>query len=226
VPARLLLYFFMGAAVVILAVAVATLYSLYARGPQARGGPPVTQDAAKEQIGALTQALVGNQVELARKKLEDKNYAAAVAQAERALKLDPQSAPAKQILNDAQTSLRDLEAAAAEARAGLKAKDTERASGALWKILAIDPNYPAAEELARSLDRPFRARAEEARRLMSESRGAAERAKAGSLEPFTDAAAVARGGDALLASKEFAQAARKFLDARDGFDRARRFVQH
>jgi hypothetical protein len=216
----------MGAAAVILAVAVATVYSLYSRGPQARGGPPVTQDAAKEQIGALTQALVGNQVELARKKLEDKNYAAAVAQAERALKLDPQNAPAKQILDDAQASLQNLEAAVGEARAGLKAKDTERAGAALWKVLTIDPNYPAAEELARSLDRPFRARAEEARRLMTESRGTAERAKAGSLEPFTDAAAVARAGDALLASKEFAQAARKFLDARDGFDRARRFVQH
>ena len=226
-PATSRLPIYLGSGLVlVLAVAAAVLYPLFSQRPQQPGpAPPVTQDAAREQIGALTQALVGNQVELARKKLEDKNYSGAVAQAERALKLDPQNAPAKKILDEAQALLKDLDAAAQEARAGLKAGATEKAAQAFWKVLTIDPNHAAAEELAGPLDKQFRAQAEEAQRLLSQSRGAAERVKAGSLEPFSEAATAARAGDALLAKRQFAQAARKFLDARDGFERARRLAQ-
>jgi hypothetical protein len=222
-PSRVPIY--LGAAVVVLLVAAAFLYALFSSRPNPpAAGPPVTQDAAKEQIGALTQALVGNQVELARKKLEDKNYAAAVAQAERALKLDPKNTPAKQTLEEAQARLKDLDVAVEEARAELKAGNTGKASLAFWKVLTIDPNHAAAEELASPIDRQFRAQAEEAQRLMSQSRAAAERVKAGSLEPFSEAVTAARAGDAFLAKRQFAQAARKFLDARDGFERARRLA--
>jgi serine/threonine protein kinase len=224
-PSRLPIYLGAGM-ILVLVVAVTVLYALFSQRPQQTApGPPVTQDAAKEQIGALTQALVGNQVELARKKLEDKNYSGAVAQAERALKLDPKNAPAKKIQDEAQALLKDLDAAAEEARAALKARDTDKASQAFWKLLTIDPNHAAAEELAGPLDRQFRAQAEEAQRLMSQSRGAAEKVKAGTLEPFSEAATAARAGEALLAKRQFAQAARKFLDARDGFERARRLAQ-
>jgi serine/threonine-protein kinase len=223
-PSRLPIY--MGAGVVVLLVAAAGLYSLFSTRPQPPvAAPLVTQDVAKEQIGALTQALVGNQVELARKKLEDKNYAAAVAQADRALKLDPKNTPAKQTLEEAQALLKDLDVAAQEARAGLKAGDTKKAAEAFWKLLTIDPNHAAADELAGPLDKQFRTQAEVAQRLMSQSRGAAERVKAGSLEPFTEAATAARAGEAFLTKRQFAQAARKFLDARDGFERARRLAQ-
>jgi serine/threonine protein kinase len=223
-PSRLPIY--MGAGAVVLVVAAAISYVLSSSRPERpAAGPPVTQDAAKEQIGALTQALVGNQVELARKKLEDKNYSAAVAQAERALKLDPKNTPAKQTLEEAQALLKDLDVAAQEARAALKAGDTGKAAQAFWKLLTIDPNHAAAEELARPLDRQFRAQAEEAQRLMGQSRGTAERVKAGSLEQFSEAVAAARAGEAFLAKRQFAQAARKFLDARDGFERARRLAQ-
>jgi serine/threonine protein kinase len=225
-PATSRLPIYMGAGVVVLLVAAAGLYALFSTHPQPSAAePPVTQDVAKEQIGALTQALVGNQVELARKKLEDKNYSAAVAQAERALKLDPKNAPAKQTLEEAQTLLKDLDVAAQEARAGLKAGDTKKAAQAFWKLLTIDPNHAAADELAGPLDKQFRAQAEEGQRLMSQSRGAAERVKAASLEPFSEAATAARAGEAFLAKRQFAQAARKFLDARDGFERARRLAQ-
>jgi tetratricopeptide (TPR) repeat protein len=218
---------FLGGGALVLLVAAALGYAFLAMRP---GRPVVAPsaappDGAREQIGALTQALVGTQVELARKKLEDKNYAAAVAQAQRALTLDPKSAPATQILEQAQGLMKDLETAAAEGRAALKAGETEKASEALGKLLAIDPNHPAAEELAGPLDRRFRAQAEEARRQMDESRAAAERTKASALEPFSNGAALARKGEAFFTGRQFAQAARKFLDARDGFERARRLAQ-
>jgi len=222
-PPRWPLYAAAGSA--LLVVASVGVYALRAT----RSQPPVaTQrapDAGLEQIGALTEALVANQLQLAQRKLEDKNYTAAVAQAERALKLDPSSAEAKTLLEQARAALRDLEEAAAEARAQVQAQNTAKASEALWRLLSADPNHAAAEELATGLDRSFRGRAEEARRLMGQARAEAERAKASALEAFSVAAGQAKEGEAFFASGAFARAARKFLGARDGFERARRMTQ-
>ncbi len=180
---------------------------------------------AGQQIGALTEALVANQVQLARKKLEDKNYAAAVAQAERALKLDPQSADARQVVDQARGALKQVDDAAAEAKGALNAGDLDKAADALWRVLSANPAHASVEELAGPLDAGFRARAEEARRLMVEARNGAERVKAGGLEAFSLAAGQAKDGEALFAKSAFARAARAFLEARDGFDRARHVAQ-
>ena len=172
-------------------------------------------------IGALTEALVANQVQLARKKLDDKSYAAAAAQAERALKLDPESAEAKKVLAEAQTRIKDLEGAAADVRAGMDAQDEGRASEALWKLLLADPNFAGADDLASGLDKAFKSRAEEARRLMEQSRSAAERANATPVEAFGEAVGQAKEGQTLFANAAFGRSARRFLIARDGFERAR-----
>jgi hypothetical protein len=184
-----------------------------------------TSQAGQEQIGVLTEALVSNQVQLARKRLADKSYATAASQAERALKLDPQSADAKQVLERARQALKDIEDAAAEAREQLKAGDLDKASDALWRVLQADPGHASVADLAEPLDRTFQGRAGEARRLMVESRTAAERAKAGSLDAFSEAAARGKDAEALFAKSAFAQAARRFFEARDGFDRARTLAQ-
>ena len=160
-------------------------------------------------------------MQLARKKLDDKSYAAAVSQAERALKLDPKSVEAKKVLDEAQGVIKGLEAAAGEARAGIDAQDVARASVALWKLLSTDPNYSEAEALASALDKDFRTKAEEARRLMDQSKAAAERANASSVDAFSEAVGQAKEGQALFANGGFGRAARRFLIARDGFDRAR-----
>jgi len=189
---------------------------------RAAAATPTASEAGQLQIGALTEALVANQVELARKKLDDKSYAAAAAQAKRALKLDPESAEAQKVLDKAQGTLRDLETAAAETRAALEAKDEAKASFALWTLLSADPNYAGAEELASALDPQFRARAEDARRLMGQARGAAERANAGPVEAFSEAVGQAKEGETLFTNAAYARAALRFLNARDGFERARR----
>jgi tetratricopeptide (TPR) repeat protein len=211
------------AAAVVGLLAIAAGYWILARTPPPAAGAESAQTG--QQIGALTEALVANQVQLARKKLTDKNYPAAVAQAERALKLDPQSADAKQVLERAQQALKDLEDAAAEAKGRLKAGDLDKASEALWRVLLADPDHASVGELVEPLDRGFEGRAGEARRLMAESRTAAERAKAGSLDAFSDAAGRGKEGEALFARRAFAQAARRFFEARDGFDRARAVAQ-
>ncbi len=221
-PARPRWPVYLGAAFV--PVVLAGLYFLLAR-PSTTAPTRATSSGAGQQIGALTEALVANQVQLARKKLEDKNYAAAATQAERALKLDPQSADAKQVFEQARGVLKQLDDAAAEAKSALNAGDLDNAAEALWRVLSASPGHSSVEELAGPLDGSFRGRAEEARRLMVEARSGADRVKAGALEAFSLAAGQAKDGEALFAKGAFAQAARRFLEARDGFDRARHVAQ-
>jgi len=178
-------------------------------------------DAGKDNIDALTQTLVANQVQLARKKLEDKSYAAARSQAERALKLDANSAEAKKILQEAQAHLKDLESASAAVRTGLTANDSTQAAEALWSLLTLDPNYEGADDLAQALDKDFKGRADEAHKLMDQSRVAAERSNATSVDAFAEASGQAKTGQTYFANGSFGRAARRFLLARDGFERAR-----
>jgi len=213
---------YLGAAVVPLIAAGA--YFLLAR-PSTIPPSGASGSGAGQQIGALTEALVANQVQLARKKLEDKNYVAAAAQAERALKLDPQSADAKQVFEQARGALKQLDDAAAEAKSALGAGDLDKAGEGLWRVLSANPSHSSVDELMSPLDGTFRGRAEEARRLMVEARSGAERAKAGAFEGFALAAGQAKDGEALFAKGAFARAARGFLEARDGFDRARHVAQ-
>jgi len=60
---------------------------------------------------------------------------------------------------------------------------------------------------------------------MGESRAAAEAAKAGRLDPFSEALGLVKDADSLLTAGAYARAAQKFLGARDGFERARRLAQ-
>ena len=190
-----------------------------------QGPPPPTSDIRKEQVGALTEALATSQVELAQESLKDKDYARAVSQAGQALKLDPQNAEAKQILDRVSALLKEVDDAASQARAAVQEGDTATASRALARVLAIDPSHPVAAELSAKLNRYFRGQAEDARKELEEARVAAERAKAGALPPFTQAAAAAREAERLFTGAQFAVATRKFLEGRDGFARALRLAE-
>ena len=190
-----------------------------------QGPPPPTSDIRKEQVGALTEALATSQVELAQESLKDKDYTRAVSQAGQALKLDPQNADAKQILDKVSALLKEVEDAATQARAAVQEGDTATASRALARVLAIDPNHPVAGELSAKLNRYFRGQAEDARKELEEARVTAERAKAGALPPFAQAAAAAREAERLFTGAQFAVATRKFLEGRDGFARALRLAE-
>jgi hypothetical protein len=179
-------------------------------------------DPAKAQVGALTQALAETQVQLALRDLEDKNYEKAIAQAERTLKLAPDNAEARRVLDDAHTRRAELDKAAREAKAAFDAGDNTAASQALSRVLELDPRHPVARELTARLNSVFRSRAEEAGRSMSRSRVDAEEAKATSAPGFTQAVALAGQAEVLFKKGEFADATQRYLEARDGFDRTRR----
>ncbi len=212
---------YVGAAVLLVVVGGALVWTRLHPTPT----PSTGRDIAKEQMGALTDALVTSQVELAQESLNDKDYSRAISLAEKALKLDPENADARHVIEKARATLAELDAAAETARKAVQAGDTEAASQALSRVLAINPNHPVAGELAAQLNRYFRGQAEEARRTMSASRAAADRGKAEPQAAYAPAVAAAREAERLFGKGEFAVATRKFLEGRDGFDRALRAAE-
>jgi serine/threonine-protein kinase len=179
-------------------------------------------EASRAEVGALTEALVDSQIELALKNLEDKNWAGAISQAERALKLQPESARAREILEQARGRRGELDAAATEARRAFEAGNLQEASRALDRVLELDPKHAVVGELTTRLNSQFRSRAEDARRLALRARSEAERSKATGLDGFSEALARTAEGDVLFRKSEFADATQRFLEARDSFDRVRR----
>ena len=219
-PSRLPIYLG-GGLLLVAAVAIGVVLQLQARARSRTAGA----DVAKEQVSVLTEALVATQLELARESLEHRDYRAAVAQAQEALRLDPERAEARSVLERANGILAELESAAGEAQAAFEGGDMERSSRALGRVLALDPRHPIVDRLSKELNSRFRFQAEEARRLMAEGRREAERARASDQPRFAQAAALLREADQAFANGEFAVATQKFLDSRNGFEQARRIAE-
>lgn len=206
------------------AAAVALVAALFLAGPRVRdwlgsAGQPGGDSA---QVDELTRALVATQVQLAQRELDDKNWQAAAAQARSAVGLAPDHAVARQVLQTAELRLVELDDAIAATRKELAAENTEAASEQLSFVLELDPRHPAAAELSARLNAVFRGRADDAATSTRAAReGAAAGGAAGS-RGFRDADAAGARAEDLMATGEFADAARVYLEARDGFDRAGR----
>jgi len=216
-PSRVPLYG--GIAVVAVIVAGAAAFFLM-RGPGT--APPSAAPAGNDRLGALTEALVTSQLELARRNLEDKQYGSAARQAEQVLRLDAANTGAQQVLAEAQARLAEVDSAATEARRAMDAGQVTQATAALTRVLALDPRHPVAGELSERLNRHFQGQSTEARRLMAAARAAAAAARAETVRPHPEAVALATEADALHRRAEYAVAAQKFLESRDRFEQARR----
>jgi hypothetical protein len=219
-PSRAPLYVGGGLALVGLLLAGGLVALLVVRRPA-----PAVATEMPRPINDLTRVLVASQVELARSKLDEKSYRAAAIRAEQALRLDPKNDEAKQVLAKAQEALQHLDSAAGQTRAALAAGDIDKATRGLWDVLSLDPRYDGIDAFVAPLNPVFRDQAARAKQLMAEARTAADRAKASALPGFAAAASAGTEGDALLATRQFAAAAARFLDERDDYERARRSVQ-
>ena len=206
-----------GAAALLLAAGAYVL--LRERVPPPPEPAPARDDA---QVGELTRALVATQVQLARRELENKNWAAAAEQAEGALRLAPGHPEATRGLEEARARLRELDGAISATREKLAAGDTDGASAELSHVLELDPRHPAAAELSARLNDTFRSQADAAAASMRTARDEARAAGAQGGRDFAAADATAQRAQSLAAGTEFADAARTFLEARDAFDRSRR----
>jgi len=183
-------------------------------------GRPAPAATPAPAISEIARRAIESQVELARRKLEAGEYADAVRQAEGALKLDPQNARARQVLDEAAATLRQVdEAVGAVREAGT---DRERLARAALALMVLDPGHSEAERAAATAGTAFRARADEARRLEQQARRAAEQAGAAERPTFGEGLELERQGDQALASGYAVTAARRFLEARSRFERAQR----
>jgi len=189
---------------------------------QAPVGPQAPATGTQDEIGMITDALVTGKLELARADFDNRDYAAAATSAREALQLDPQNADAKALLERAERTQAELDAAVAEARAAVARGDTKLATTALGRVLRLDPRHPVADELKSSLNQSFRQQAEDARRLTTDARTAADTARAGGLPAFAAARTMLAEAEASLGREEFMVAAPKFLASRNGFEDARR----
>jgi tetratricopeptide (TPR) repeat protein len=206
----------------LLLVAVAGVGLLVARRsePAATPPPPTTRPA---QVDGLAQELARSQVELARRRAEAGDFRDAMRQAQRALKIDPANKDAQAILSRAKTTADQADQAAATARQAASAGDNARAADALWMLLGVEAGNAAAEEVAPKVESAFRGRADEARRAMTTARQAAEASKAATvLDTFKDGVDLARQAETEYKASRFATAARRFLTARERFERASR----
>jgi serine/threonine-protein kinase len=192
---------------------------------QAPEGPQAPAAGTQDEIGMITDALVTGKLELARADLDNRDYAAATTSAREALQLDPQNADAKALLEQAERTQRELDAAVAEARDAVGRGDTKQASAALGHVLKLDPRHAVVDELKSALNQSFRQQAEDARRLTAGARTAADAARAGGLPAFAASSTLLAEAEVSFGREEFTVAAQKFLAARDGFDAARRAAE-
>ena len=215
----LLLPLVAGAGLAVLALGVTTL-GLWLRGRPVPAPAPAPSGASST-VSELTQELVRKQVRLAQRELDDKNYAAAAAEAEGALKLAPGHTEASAGLASTRERVGEIDQSIAQARRLLDAGDTAAASGELSHLLELDPRHPAAAELSARLNSAFRAQADAAASSMREARAAALAAGVTAWSQRSVDSGVSQA-ELLLSKSEFADATRMFLEARDAFDRSRR----
>jgi serine/threonine protein kinase len=169
----------------------------------------------------LREQFVDSLIQLGRVSLENKEYAEAADKAEQALKEDPGSTAAREILDKAQAAIQERDQAAAAARQALARRDMSAASAALTRLLALDPRHPAVPELSAALNARFRDEARQARDAAVAVREAAG-PQASGLSGFVRADALVADGDGLLRKQEYVAAAQRFAEARDLFGRAQR----
>jgi hypothetical protein len=166
----------------------------------------------------LAAALAHNQLELARKRFEARDYRETVRQAERALGLDPQNAEAAALLARAQEQMAARAAAEAEARQAQVAGDRQKSADALWTLMRLEPDNPLVRELASLSEAEFQARAEEARRLFLEKKTEAEQAGLKTAPGYVQATQLQGDAETAMKSRRWATAAAHLLSARERLD--------
>jgi tRNA A-37 threonylcarbamoyl transferase component Bud32/tetratricopeptide (TPR) repeat protein len=182
---------------------------------------PTVSDA--QQNAAITDALVESLVQLARLDLENKQYESAIRGAEEALKQNPASTPAQQVLDRARAAVQERDDVARQAQDALARRDMDVASQRLSRLLELDPRHPSVPQLSAALNATFQQRASEARRVALQAK--TEAAGATVAAGFGEGEVLLKAADDLFDKGEFAAATAKFNDARDSYGRAQRNAQ-
>lgn len=205
-------------------VGVLVLVAALAIWAVTRKGGEATQQTT---LDALADSLVSNQLDLARRALNDKDYKGALAQVEGVLKLEANNPEAMGIREQAQSAISEIETWSGVARAAMARGADAQATQALERVMARDPKNPLVAELSSQLNASFSARATEARAEMEQARAQAE-AKEGAVAEaaFAEAEELVAAATQSFNAAEFTTATQTFFQARDAYDRARRAVEN
>jgi hypothetical protein len=174
------------------------------------------------QVQSLAQAVIDSQVELALRRLDASDFADAARQAERALQLDPKNARALQVQTEAHAALKRIEEGIAAVQVARAAGGGDRLAAAALELMKLAPGHPEAEKAAAEAGASFRSRVDEARALGRQARRAAEEAGAGGRPAFADGVGLDQQAERAQREGQAVVAARRFLEARNAFERARR----
>ncbi len=180
-----------------------------------------SDNRAGANVEQLSLELLQSKQELMLRRLELKDYQAAMAQAEEILAEVPDQAEALRVQNEVRTTLAEIDAAVTEARAALERGDTATAADALSRVLAFDPSHPLGTELSAQLNEHFQSRADSARDEMERARSAASSAGANGRAEFQQAERMRQEASGNFNRGEYTNAASKFLEARGVFQQAR-----
>ena len=203
-----------GGVVLVLLVAFGLLASRFLGG----GAPTAAPTQAPAEVNNLAKALVDSQVELARRRLAGGDYADAAKTAKSALKLDPQSKDANEVLEAANKGLQQVETALAAVQAA--GNDKEKLAAAAYELMSVDPGRPEAARAANAAGASFRGRVDDARGAARQQRQKAEQGGADRSSAFVQGADLEKQGDRASESGQLATAARRYLEARNKFAEA------
>jgi serine/threonine-protein kinase len=182
---------------------------------------PAPLPAPTAGAGSLARKAIDSQVEIARRRLDAGGYQDAGREAERALQLDPKNAEAQHILDAALAASKAVAAAVTAVRSATASGDPERMAGAAFDLMKLEPAHKNAETAASAAGAAFRTRVDEARRLEQDARRAAERAGSDRTSAFGEGIDLEQKGEQALQAGQGVTAARRFLEARFAFERAR-----
>ena len=180
--------------------------------------PPPTVTVQTPEVQTLAKSVAETKAQVARRRLEAGAFADAAKEAEGALKLDPQSTAAREVLDAANRALKQVETALAAIQAA--GADRERLAAAGFELMSVDPGHAEAAKAATSAGPAFRSRAEEARGLARQERQKAEKAGADRTSAFGQGSDLERQGDRALEAGQLPTAARRYLEARNRFAEA------
>jgi tetratricopeptide (TPR) repeat protein len=174
-----------------------------------------------EKVEELSQALLASQLELMERSLSQKDYQAALSQAEELLRSDPANADAQRVSAEARAALQKIDDAVGAARSALERGAMQEAAEALATVLALDPSHPLGVELSGQLNDHFQSQAERARSEMESSRAAAQSAGAQERPEFSRADTARQQATDEFNREVYTNAAKKYLEARDLYQLSR-----
>jgi len=174
-----------------------------------------------QNVETLSQALLASQLELMERSLSQKDYDAALSQAEELLKSDPTNGDAMRVSGEARGALQRIDDAVAQARNALERGAMQEAADALAAVLALDPSHPLGVELSGQLSQHFQSQAEHARSEMEASRDAAKSAGAQERSEYVQGDRARQQATDEFNRGVFTNAAQKYLEARDLYQQSR-----